>query len=150
MDCPIKIGKEISFMLYNYDDIDNMIEKRKQELFETIDCGRDSWYKSKTQIYGHSLEDVIERLEEDAVLDRLYTWKQLLNCFFFYLKDDEYLNNFCKIKYVDKKSNREIKQELNLSYEEIHFLSTKIKNYIFENAVKNGLYKNEVKENAEL
>lgn len=150
MDCPIKIGKEISFMLYNYDDIDNMIEKRKQELFETIDCGRDSWYKSKTQIYGHSLEDVIERLEEDAVLDRLYTWKQLLNCFFFYLKDDEYLNNFCKIKYVDKKSNREIKQELNLSYEEIHFLSTKIKNYIFENSVKNGLYKNEVKENAEL
>ena len=36
MDCPIKIGKEISFMLYNNDDIDNMIEKRKQELSEEL------------------------------------------------------------------------------------------------------------------
>lgn len=36
MDCPIKIVKEISFMLYNNDDIDNMIEKRKQELSEEL------------------------------------------------------------------------------------------------------------------
>ena len=59
MNYPAEVGKEISFVLYNYKSIDNLIEKRREEILGTLNDGKDSWMKSKTQIYGHTLEDII-------------------------------------------------------------------------------------------
>ncbi len=57
------IKKEILFMLYNYKNIEGLINKRKDELIETIDNGANSWSKSKTQINGHTMEHIIIKID---------------------------------------------------------------------------------------
>ena len=42
MNYPAEVGKEISFILYNYKNIDKLIEKRSEELLGTINDGKDS------------------------------------------------------------------------------------------------------------
>ena len=142
MNYPAEVGKEISFILYNYKNIDKLIEKRSEELLGTINDGKDSWMKSKTQIYGHTVEDIIARIDEDDRILRLKTWKKLLDSFFFnlYINEDYILSAFCKLKYFESKNDEQINIELGLNKEEIKFLDTKIKTFIYEKAKKMYLY----------
>ena len=98
--------------------------------------------KSKTQIYGHTVEDIIARIDEDDRILRLKTWKKLLDSFFFnlYINEDYILSAFCKLKYFESKNDEQINIELGLNKEEIKFLDTKIKTFIYEKAKKMYLY----------
>ena len=142
MNYPAEVGKEISFVLHNYKSIDNLIEKRREEILGTLNDGKDSWMKSKTQIYGHTLEDIIIRIDEDDRISRLLAWKKLLDDFFFnlYVSDDYVLSSFCKLKYLENKNDEQINIALDLSSEEIKFLDVKIKSFIYEKAKRLYLY----------
>ena len=142
MNYPAEVGKEISFVLHNYKSIDNLIEKRREEILGTLNDGKDSWMKSKTQIYGHTLEDIIIRIDEDDRISRLLAWKKLLDDFFFnlYVSDDYVLSSFCKLKYLENKNDEQINIALDLSFEEIKFLDVKIKSFIYEKAKRLYLY----------
>ena len=142
MNYPAEVGKEISFVLHNYKSIDNLIEKRREEILGTLNDGKDSWMKSKTQIYGHTIEDIIIRIDEDDRISRLLAWKKLLDDFFFnlYVSDDYVLSSFCKLKYLENKNNEQINIALDLSSEEIKFLDVKIKSFIYEKAKRLYLY----------
>ena len=142
MNYPAEVGKEISFVLYNYKSIDNLIEKRREEILGTLNDGKDSWMKSKTQIYGHTIEDIIIRIDEDDRISRLLAWKKLLDDFFFnlYVSDDYVLSSFCKLKYLENKNDEQINIALDLSSEEIKFLDVKIKSFIYEKAKRLYLY----------
>ena len=41
MNYPAEVGKEISFVLHNYKSIDNLIEKRREEILGTLNDGKD-------------------------------------------------------------------------------------------------------------
>ena len=142
MNYPAEVGKEISFVLHNYKSIDNLIEKRREEILGTLNDGKDSWMKSKTQIYGHTIEDIIIRIDEDDRISRLLAWKKLLDDFFFnlYISDDYVLSSFCKLKYLENKNDEQINIALDLSSEEIKFLDVKIKSFIYEKAKRLYLY----------
>ena len=142
MNYPAEVGKEISFVLHNYKSIDNLIEKRREEILGTLNDGKDSWMKSKTQIYGHTIEDIIIRIDEDDRISRLLAWKKLLDNFFFnlYVSDDYVLSSFCKLKYLENKNDEQINIALDLSSEEIKFLDVKIKSFIYEKAKRLYLY----------
>ena len=53
----IKEEKEITFMLYNYLNLDNLMEKRKQELIDKMNSSYYEWNKSKTSLYSNTLEE---------------------------------------------------------------------------------------------
>lgn len=141
MNYPIEIGKEISFMLYNYKSIERLIEKRRKELIDNINVGINSWSKSKTQIIGYTIEDTVIKFEEDAKIIRLKKWKKLLDDFFFqlYINDDYILSSFCKLKYLDKKDD-DLKTFLDLNKEEIRFFDSTMKSYIYDKAIDAHLY----------
>ena len=63
-----KINK-ILFYLYNYENIDDLIEQRKNEIIDTVNVSSVAWIKSK-QGNGNTLEDQVIKLIE---------------CLFFYL-----------------------------------------------------------------
>ncbi len=142
MNYPAEVGKEISFVLHNYKSIDNLIEKRREEILGTLNDGKDSWMKSKTQIYGHTIEDIIIRIDEDDRISRLLAWKKLLDDFFFnlYISDDYVLSSFCKLKYLQNKNDEQIHIALDLSSEEIKYLDVKIKSFIYDKAKRLYLY----------
>lgn len=142
MNYPAEVGKEISFILHNYKSIDKMIERRREEILGTINDGKDSWSKSKTQIYGHTVEDIIIRIDEDDRISRLKMWKKLLDDFFFnlYINDDYLLSSFCKLKYLENKNDEQLNIALDINKEEIKFIDTKIKTFIYEKAKSMYLY----------
>ncbi|MGN1268602.1 MAG: hypothetical protein ACI4U0_03805 [Candidatus Aphodocola sp.] len=98
--------------------------------------------KSKTQIYGHTIEDIIIRIDEDDRISRLLSWKKLLDNFFFnlYISDDYVLSSFCKLKYLQNKNDEQIHIALDLSSEEIKYLDVKIKSFIYDKAKRLYLY----------
>ncbi len=142
MNYPAEVGKEISFVLHNYKSIDKLIEQRREELLGTLNDGKDSWMKSKTQIYGHTIEDIIIRIDEDDRISRLLSWKKLLDNFFFnlYINDDYVLSSFCKLKYLQNKNDEQIHIALDLNSDEIKYLDVKIKSFIYDKAKRLYLY----------
>ncbi len=142
MNYPAEVGREISFILTNYKKIDKLIERRREEILGTINDGKDSWSKSKTQLYGHTTEDIIIRIDEDGKLSRLKMWKKLLDSFFFnlYIFDDYLLSSFCKLKYLENKNDEQINIALDIKKDEIKYLDTKIKTVIYEKAKNMYLY----------
>ena len=151
MNYPAEVGKEISFVLHNYKSIDKLIEKRREEILGTLNDGKDSWMKSKTQIYGHTIEDIIIRIDEDDRISRLLSWKKLLDDFFFhlYVNDDYVLSSFIKLKYLENKNDEQLNIALDLTPEEIKFLDVKIKSFIYETAKRMYMYDEvEVNKNA--
>lgn len=142
MNYPAEVRKEISFILNNYKKIDKMVDRRREEILGTINDGKDSWSKSKTQIYGHTVEDIIIRIDEDDRISRLKMWKKLLDDFFFnlYINDDYLLSSFCKLKYLENKNDEQLNIALDISKEEIKFIDTKIKTFIYEKAKSMYLY----------
>jgi hypothetical protein len=142
MNYPAEVGKEISFVLHNYKSIDKLIEQRREELLGTLNDGKDSWMKSKTQIYGHTIEDIIIRIDEDDRISRLLSWKKLLDNFFFnlYINDDYVLSSFCKLKYLQDKNDEQIHIALDLNSDEIKYLDVKIKSFIYDKAKRLYLY----------
>ena len=61
-----KINK-ILFYLYNYNNIDNLIEKRKTDIIEKTNISSIAWRKSK-QGNGNTLEDQVIKIIEDPVI----------------------------------------------------------------------------------
>lgn len=142
MNYAMKIEKEISFMLYNYKKIDKLIENRRNTIIDSINSGMDSWSKSKTQIIGYTLEETVIKLDEDNVINRLKKWKKLLDEFFLslYTDDDYVLSSFCKLKYLEKKDDYDLKILLDLNKEEINYLDSRIKSNLFDKAFQLHLY----------
>ncbi len=58
-------------MLYNYHNLDDLIEERKLKLIDKMNLSYYEWNKAKTIFYSNTLEDIVERLEEDYKINRL-------------------------------------------------------------------------------
>ena len=73
---PKYAGKEISFMMYNSQNIDKLIENRKDELIDTINVTNRAWIKSLKQ-EGNTKEDIIAKFDDDRKILRLKKWQSL-------------------------------------------------------------------------
>ena len=68
-----KINK-ILFYLYNYENIDDLIEQRKNEIIDTVNVSSVAWIKSK-QGNGNTLEDQVIKLIEDPLILEYKRWQ---------------------------------------------------------------------------
>ena len=73
---PKYAGKEISFMMYNFRNINKLIENRKDELIDTINVTNRAWIKSLKQ-EGNTIEDIIAKFDDDRKILRLKKWQSL-------------------------------------------------------------------------
>ena len=67
--------------------------------------------------------------------------EEFFDDFFFnlYINDDYLLSSFCKLKYLENKNDEQLNIALDISKEEIKFIDTKIKTFIYEKAKSNLL-----------
>lgn len=138
---PKAAGKEISFMLYNYENIDKLIDNRKITLIDSIDVRNSAWLKSR-KADGYTLEDVISRFDDDNNIKRLKTWKKVINSFISKLYDNPnkiyYL--FIKYKFLEKLDNEIIAERLNLEEKDIKSFEVNIKWLLYCYAINTELF----------
>lgn len=138
---PKAAGKEISFMLYNYENIDKLIDNRKITLMDSIDVRNSAWLKSR-KADGYTLEDVISRFDDDNNIKRLKTWKKVINSFISKLYDNPnkiyYL--FIKYKFLEKLDNEIIAERLNLEEKDIKSFEVNIKWLLYCYAINSELF----------
>lgn len=136
--------KEIRYMLNNYKKNDSLIDKRKDKLFSRIRIRKNAWLQSKTQLKGSTIEDIVSDMDDDSTLQRLYSWKEVLKEFSLsmYENEDYLLSSFFKLKYLDKKDDKEIAKTLELEKKEIDYIENKIieKLYEIKKYYENGYY----------
>ena len=145
---PKYAGKEISFMMYNSQNIDKLIENRKDELIDTINVTNRAWIKSLKQ-EGNTIEDIIVKFDDDRKILRLKKWQSFLISFFNILKKFErpLYYQFIELKYIKKLDNKEIMEQLNLDEVALKNLEIQVKWIAYRYAIKEELFKEEVLEN---
>jgi len=126
-----KEEKEITFMLYNYLNLDDLIEDRKLELIDKMNSSYYEWSKAKTTFYSNTLEDIVERLEEDYKLNRLSAWKQIINKFLKGVSYNSMLRRFINNRYFFGNSADEVMRKLKINYDEYYFLDDIIKKSLY-------------------
>ena len=126
-----KEEKEITFMLYNYLNLDELIENRKLELIDKMNSSYNEWNKSKTAYYSNTLEDIVERLEDDYKLNRLNAWKKIINNFLKGISYNSMLRRFVNNKYFFENSTNEVMKKLKINYNEYYFLDDIIKRSLY-------------------
>lgn len=132
-------------MLYNFKNIDKLIEKRKRELINTINVTNKAWLKSLQQD-SNSLEDIILKIDEDRKIIRLKKWQSFLIAFFNILKKYErpLYYQFIDLKYTKKLDNKEIMEQLKIDEALFKDIDTQVKWIAYKYAVKEELFKEEV------
>ena len=128
-----KINK-ILFYLYNYENIDDLIEQRKNEIIDTVNVSSVAWIKSK-QGNGNTLEDQVIKLIEDPLILEYKRWQVFIKRMLVFLS--LYKPTFYKyvfLKFMQKKENDEISKALNLDFKHLKFLKVKLLELIYKNA----------------
>ena len=131
---------ELVFMLYNYPNIDRLIENRKLELIDRINVSCNEWNKSKNSLYTYTLEDIIERFDDDYQINRLNSWKCVIDKFLRGINYNNMLRRFINNKYFLNISTNEVMKTLKINYDEYYFIDEVIKKSLLRLCKQEKLY----------
>ena len=126
--------KKILFYLYNYENIDDLIEQRKTQIIDTVDISSTAWMKSR-QGNGNTLEDQVIKLIEDPLIMEYKRWQVFLkNILVFLCKKSTTLYKFVSYKYFKKLEDDEILKALKIDFKKLIVLRSKLLELIYKNA----------------
>ena len=128
-----KINK-ILFYLYKYENIDDLIEQRKNEIIDTVNVSSIAWIKSK-QSNGNTLEDQVIKLIEDPLILEYKRWQVFIKRILVFLSlYKPIIYKYVKLKFIEKLENDEIMEALNLDFKQLKILKVKLLELILKNA----------------
>ena len=128
-----KINK-ILFYLYNYENIDDLIEQRKNEIIDTVNISSIAWIKSK-QGNGNTLEDQVIKLIDDPLILEYKRWQVFIKRILVFLSlYKPIMYKYVKLKFIEKLENDEIMEALNLDFKQLKILKVKLLELILKNA----------------
>ena len=128
-----KINK-ILFYLYNYENIDDLIEQRKNEIIDTVNVSSVAWIKSK-QGNGNTLEDQVIKLIDDPLILEYKRWQVFIKRILVFLSlYKPIIYKYVKLKFIEKLENDEIMEALNLDFKQLKILKVKLLELILKNA----------------
>ena len=145
MNIPVKCNKEITYMLYNYNNIDKIIENRKKEIMDNMSVTNTAYLKALKSNNSNTLEDIVMKFDSDKYIKRLKKWKQLINSFCNKLYDERpnKYYYFIKYKYFIKINDEIIKEHMNIDDKTFNKINTYLKWIIYQYAVIDNLYSEE-------
>ena len=128
-----KINK-ILFYLYNYENIDDLIEQRKNEIIDTVNISSIAWIKSK-QGNGNTLEDQVIKLIDDPLILEYKRWQVFIKRILVFLSlYKPIIYKYVKLKFIEKLENDEIMEALNLDFKHLKILKVKLLELFYKNA----------------
>lgn len=128
-----KINK-ILFYLYNYNNIDNLIEKRKIDIIEKTNISSIAWIKSKKG-NGNTLEDQVIKIIEDPLILEYKRWQVFIRGMLVFLcKNKPLFYKYTESKFILKLENDEIIELLKIDFKQLKILKMKLLDLIYKNA----------------
>lgn len=126
--------KKITFYLYNYNNIDNLINERKTNIIDSINVTHNNWLRSKTQ-ESNTLENQVIKLSEDTVIIEYKKWQVFIKKILVFLcKKSPISYQYLILKFFKKLENKEIMKRLRIDSKELIFIKSKLLKLIYKNA----------------
>lgn len=126
--------KKIKFYLYNYYELGNLINKRREEIIDAIKISNNAWLKSKNS-EGYTLEDQVIKLDDDFKIIEYKRWQVFLKEILVFLcKKFPKCYQYVVLKYLENDDAEEISRLLKINFKELIILDNKLIELIYKKA----------------
>lgn len=126
--------RKTEFFLYNYLKTDELIKEVEEEIIDDINVSGSTWIRGITS-YNNTLENQIIRLIENKRIIELKRWQVLIKNVLVFLKRKKPLYfELLKLKYLEKKSDKEIQETLKIDFKRFKIVNYKLVVFIIKNA----------------
>ena len=133
------VYKKVEYYLYNYKDIDNIIENIKESVIGTVNITGKAWLKGKT-IDSNTVENQAIRLADNK---KIYTLRKVKAVISHYMKVFKERNpkryNFIKMKYFDKANPLQIERILKYDNKQQKDITDMVVSFFYRQFKKNNI-----------
>ncbi len=133
------VYKKVEYYLYNYKDIDNIIENIKESVIWTVNISGKAWLKGKT-IDSNTVENQAIRLADNK---KIYTLRKVKAVISHYMKVFKERNpkryNFIKMKYFDKANPLQIEKILKYDNKQQKDITDMVVSFFYRQFKKNNI-----------
>ena len=126
--------KKIEYYLYNYNNIDELIDEIKDGLINSVNVSGSAWRKGIT-VCNNTLENQVIKIIENKKILEFKRWQVLIKKVLAFLlqKYPKYYDFIIK-KYIQKKSKDEIEQALKFDFKKQKIIKDKLIEFVYKNA----------------
>lgn len=126
--------KKIEYYLYNYNNIDKLINEIKDGLINSVNVSGSAWRKGIT-VCNNTLENQVIKIIENKKILEFKRWQVLIKkVLAFLLQKYPKYYDFIIQKYFQKKSKDEIEQTLKFDFKKQKIIKDKLIEFVYKNA----------------
>jgi len=126
--------KKIEYYLYNYNNIDDLIDEIKDGLINSVNVSGSVWRKGIT-VYNNTLENQVIKIIENKKILKFKRWQVLIKkVLAFLLQKYPKYYDFIIQKYFQKKSKDEIERTLKFDFKKQKIIKDKLIEFVYKNA----------------
>ena len=126
--------KKIEYYLYNYNNIDELIDEIKNGLINSVNVSGSAWRKGIT-VCNNTLENQVIKIIENKKILEFKRWQVLIKkVLAFLLQKYPKYYDFIIQKYIQKKSKDEIEQTLKFDFKKQKIIKNKLIEFMYKNA----------------
>lgn len=126
--------KKIEYYLYNYNNIDELIDEIKNGLINSVNVSGSAWRKGRT-VCNNTLENQVIKIIENKKILEFKRWQVLIKkVLAFLLQKYPKYYDFIIQKYIQKKSKDEIEQTLKFDFKKQKIIKDKLIEFMYKNA----------------
>ena len=126
--------KKIEYYLYNYNNIDELIDEIKDGLINSVNVSGSVWRKGIT-VCNNTLENQVIKIIENKKILEFKRWQVLIKkVLAFLLQKYPKYYDFIIQKYIQKKSKDEIEQSLKFDFKKQKIIKDKLIEFVYKNA----------------
>ena len=131
--------KKIEYYLYNYSNIDKLIDEIKDGLINSVNVSGSAWRKGIT-VCNNTLENQVIKIIENKKILEFKRWQVLIKkVLAFLLQKYPKYYDFIIQKYFQKKSKDEIERTLKFDFKKQKIIKDKLTEFVYKNAKMRNL-----------
>ena len=131
--------KKIEYYLYNYSNIDKIIDEIKDGLINSVNISGSVWRKGIT-VCNNTLENQVIKIIENKKILEFKRWQVLIKkVLAFLLQKYPKYYDFINLKYFKKQSKDEIEETLKFDYKKQKIIKDKLIEFVCKNAKMRNL-----------
>lgn len=131
--------KKIEYYLYNYSNIDKLIDEIKDGLINSVNVSGSAWRKGIT-VCNNTLENQVIKIIENKKILEFKRWQVLIKkVLVFLLQKYPKYYDFINLKYFQKQSKDEIEETLKFDFKKQKIIKDKLTEFVYKNAKMRNL-----------
>ena len=131
--------KKIEYYLYNYSNIDKLIDEIKYGLINSVNVSGSAWRKGIT-VCNNTLENQVIKIIENKKILEFKRWQLLIKkVIVFLLQKYPKYYDFINLKYFQKQSKDEIEETLKFDFKKQKIIKDKLIEFVYKNAKMRNL-----------